>query len=162
MVTAEWLRAAREDSEANISRLHTLQVNYFPLILNPDFLLGDETVPLIKEQTKIFYDVTYNLELLATKTRWPQPNAKQIRSKSLSLRAKNMAMFRDAVEHGYLWSAEKRHGLQMEMNALADAVFAVRKKDLDMAKEIYYKSRETEPREGMSIAWLMQIERESE
>ena len=161
IVTAEWLRTAREDSEANVSRLHTLQLNYYPLILNPDFLLGDETVPLIKEQTKTFYDVNYNLLLLATKTRWPQPNAKKIRLQALSLRAKNLAMFRDAVENRHLWSAEKRHGLQIEMNELADTVFTRRKRDVEIAREIYYKSRETEPREGMSMVWLMQAEREN-
>ena len=29
MVTAEWLRSAREDSEANVSRLHILQLNFY-------------------------------------------------------------------------------------------------------------------------------------
>ena len=163
MVTAEWLRSAREDSAANVSRLHTLQLNYYSLVLNPEFLLEDDTLSLrFQEQIKMFYDIGYQLDLLATKTRWLQPNAKKIRLQSLLLNAKSTAMFRDAVENRHLWSVEERHGLQLEMLALAEIALSAGKKESDLSMDMYLKSRKTEPREGMSLVWLKQAEREKE
>lgn len=160
MVTAEWLRSAREDSEANVSRLHTLQLNFWSLTLNPELNLEDSLSPRFQQQMKTFWDVQYQLHLLAVKTRWPQPNAKRIRLESLLLEAKLTAMFRDAVENDHLWNAAKRHKLQEEMIELYSLILPGGKKDEALLTETYLKSRETEVREGMSMVWLKQAERE--
>jgi len=162
MVTAEWLRSAREDSEANVSRLHTLYLNFFSLTLNFELNLEDSLSPRFQQQMKILWDVQYQLRLLAVKTRWPQPNANRIRLKSLLLEAKLIAMFRDAVENDHLWNAEKRHKLQEEMIELWSLILPGGKKVEALSTEMYLKSRETEVREGMSMVWLKQAEREKE
>ena len=162
MVTAEWLRSAREDSESNVSRLHILQLNFYSLVLNPNFLLDDLFSPRHLEQMEKHWEVQYQLHLLAVKTRWPQPNAKRIRLRSMLLLAKLAAMLRDAVENEHLWSAEKRHALQNEFLELTRLILPTGKKVEALLEEMYLKSRETEVREGMSMVWIKQAEREKE
>ena len=162
MVTAEWLRSAREDAEANVSRLHTLQLNFYSLVLHHDFSLEDSLSPRVQQKIEKFWEVQYQLHLLAVKTRWPQPNAKRIRLQSLLLEAKLVAMFRDAFENDHLWSAEKRHKLQEEFLELWYLILPGGKKVEDLFNETYLMSRETEVREGMSMVWLKQTEREKE
>ena len=144
MVTAEWLRSTSEASEETWLHLRNLAVNFSSVIFNPEFLLTDPSSIEYRDQWKTMMEVFADLTHLTIKTRWPQPNAKDVR--------------RRALEH--LWSVEKRYQLLLEADALFFAFEGVSKKEEQIFLNARSKWRETEQREGMGMQWLKQAERE--
>ncbi len=161
MVTAEWLRSAREEAAVNELRRHNLMVNIQWHFFNAEFFLEGPFTPESEERFKTYSDMRHQLNLLAIRTRWPQPNAKRIRQQAIPLAAKWDAMARDAMQNGHLWSAQKRYELYIEAVDLLDLILGGGKKVEALYNEIYLKSRETAPRKGMPMHWLRQEERES-
>ncbi len=160
MVTAEWLRSTSEASEETWLHLRNLAVNFSSVIFNPEFLLTDPSSIEYRDQWKTMMEVFADLTHLTIKTRWPQPNAKDVRRRALEVVGALNAMVGDAFQNEHLWSVEKRYQLLLEADALFFAFEAVSKKEEQIYLNARSKWRETEQREGMGMQWLKQAERE--
>ena len=160
MVTAEWLRSTSEASEETWLHLRNLSVNFSSVIFNPEFLLTDPSSIEYRDQWKTMMEVFADLTHLTIKTRWPQPNAKDVRRRSLEVVGALNAMVGDAFQNEHLWSVEKRYQLLQEADALFFAFDAVSKKEEKIFLNAHAKWRETERREGMGMQWMKQAERE--
>lgn len=159
MVTAEWLRSTRDEAEATERRLRSIAVNFRSVVFNVEYLLTDPSAPLHQEKEIALRELFYELSQVARKTRWPQSNAKEIRRQALEVLTGLSAMIQDATENEHIWSVEKRFGLGLEavhlLNNIVDGT-----KEAALQMEMSKKKRETEPRQGMSMQWLRQAERE--
>ena len=156
MVTAEWLRSSREEAAENEVRRHHIMLNIQWHFFNGPITAENE------ERFKTYSDMRHHLNVLGIRTRWPQPNAREIRKQAISLAAKWDAMVRDAAQNGHLWSAEKRYYLYIEAVDFLDLILGGGKRVEDLYNQILSESRETTPRKGMPLHWLHQAEREKE
>ena len=161
MVTAEWLRSAREDAEEAEQRLRNLTSNFYFLMMDTSFLLENPYEPRARERRTMLYEVIHELNYLCLKTRWPQVNAKKIRSAALELLAGVLAMIQDADHKEHLWSTEKRFALAEEEADLIDLMVAGTKKEDAWIRKMILQKRETKSeKNGMNIHWLRQAELE--
>ena len=108
MLTAEWLRASREQVE--VTRMRGVDLNNYlqTYLYNFEEYMQD---PLSHENSHHREDETNvinSLGLLARTTRWPQPNAKKIRETASEMLGKAAALHFDAFENGYIWSVDER------------------------------------------------------
>lgn len=162
MVTAEWLRSTREQATATELGLYNLMTKFQLAIFNIAVIMDGSLSYENKGEYTLLMDVQYQLQILATKTRWPQPNAKVIREMAHDVGLKVGAMMRDAVENDHIWSTEKRYQLNTEFLSLLFLVFGHGKDQLYSDTQAQLKFRETEPRLGMTTPWRRQAEREKE
>ncbi len=153
MITAEWLRASREQVELTRSRLVELFTYLERYLYNFEDYMQD---PLSHEQSRHaedFVHVFTSLGLLARTTRWPQPNAKKIRKIALELHAKVAALQSDAVENGCIWSLDERMVVANDFNQFGRLIWA-RKAQADGDNTARMdKYRKTQRNEGIPFAW---------
>lgn len=154
MITAEWLRASREQVELTRTRQLELITYLDRYLYNFEDYMRD---PLSHEQSRHaedFIHVFSALALLARTTRWPQPNAKKIREVAVELHAKVQALHTDAFENGYIWSLDERMVVINDYNQFGPLIWA-RKAQADgdyMGRVDKY--RKTQPNEGIPFAWI--------
>jgi len=153
MITAEWLRSAREQVEATRKRGIDLSTHLERFLYNFEEYMQD---PLSHEQSHHADDhvhVITSLGLLARTTRWPQPNAKKIREIARELHAKVMALREDAVENGYIWSLDERIVMANDFMAFWPLIWARNlQADSDNTARVE-KYRKTKSNEGIPFAW---------
>ena len=153
MITAEWLRATREQVE--VTRMRTIDV----LTHMPRCLYNFEEYmqePFSHEQSRHAEDLEHifiSLGLLARTTRWPQPNAKKIRELAAEIAVKFTALQSDAFENGYIWSLDERLEMTKDLAPLWRLIWARSSQaDSDIAARIE-KYRKTQLTEGIPFAW---------
>ena len=93
------------------------------------------------------------MNLFARTTRWPQPNAREIRDRALDLFAKIGAMQMDAHENGHFWSLEKRMTLFLEFRKIAPLVWARKPEEIDEFKKRSDQYRESPQNTGLAFGW---------
>jgi len=162
MVTAEWLRSTREQSEITIERLHRLNTNFQLVIFNARILLEESLSYEYREEYLAYRDLQFELSYFEFFYRWPQPNAKAVREQALELGARLYAMVRDAVENEHLWSTEKRFQLNDDFGKIFTLIYAERESKYNAGMQDYVRYRETEVRPGMTLSWRRQAERENQ
>ena len=160
MVIAEWLRSNREQAETTLARFHNLASNAHLVLLNSPYLLEESLSSEFKDQFQNSIDIDFELGWFELFYRWPQPNARAVRTLANELRLKFNAMLMDAAENGHLWSTEKRFQLSGDFQSLFVLLVGV-----DTAGHVFWKNamkyRETEQRPGMPNPWRGQAEREA-
>ena len=153
MLTAEWLRASREQVELTRSRLFELTSRLQDFLYNyPDFMQA----PFSSEQNRQrenFDRIQVTMGLIARTTRWPQPNASEIRAQGLDLMAKMAAMQMDAHENGHIWSVDKRMALFLEMRQIAPLIWARGPEEIDEFKKRVGQYRESPQSESFPFGW---------
>ena len=153
MITAEWLRASREQVELTRLRYSELFSLLQKFLYNYDDFMQDQ---FSVEQSRHFEDfnrIFPTLFLLVRTTRWPQPNAKKIREAALELGAKLGALQNDAHENGHIWSLEKRMALVLELGQMSPLIWARKPKEVAESKERSDKYRESPKNEGFPFGW---------
>ena len=161
MVTAEWLRSAREAAVLVRSSSASLSTKFTMVIYNAEFLLNDPYSKNHREEFTASQEVLHELNMLAIQTRWPTPNAKEIRRKANDLVIQFYAMVRDALENEHLWSAQRRFKFIQDFFVLLRLLQGLSKTQLDAKLEVdqkYLSYRETEVRDGMTAPWRRQAE----
>ena len=153
MITAEWLRASREQVELARSRFVELFTYLDRYLYNFENYMQD---PLSHEQSRYaedFVHVFSSLALLARTTRWPQPNAKKIREVALELHAKIAALQWDALENGYVWSLDERMVVSNDANQFGRLIWARKTQADDDNTARMEKYRKTQRNEGIPFMW---------
>ena len=131
------------------------------VIYNAEFLLNDPYSKNHREEFTASQEVLHELNMLAIQTRWPTPNAKEIRQKANDLVIQFYAMLRDALENEHLWSAQRRYKFHQDFFVLPRLLAGLSKTELDYKPEVdqkYLSYRETEVRDGMTAPWRRQAE----
>jgi len=153
MLTAEWLRASREQVE--VTRMRGIDLNDYlqTYLYNFEEYMQD---PLSHENSHHREDMTNvvnSLGLLARTTRWPQPNAKKIRETASEILVKTAALHLDAFENGYIWSLDERLEVTNDFRPLWQLIWARSSQvDSDISARVE-KYRKTQRNEGIPFAW---------
>jgi len=153
MITAEWLRSAREQVELTRIRFFEL-VSYLERFLyNFDDFMQD---PFSHDQSRHledFFHVNSSATLLARTTRWPQPNAKKIREGGHVLIVKVEAMQQDADENGIIWDLEDRMRIVFDAAKLGPLIWAGTPEKSKAYRANLDSYRKSPRNEGMPAAW---------
>jgi len=153
MLTAEWLRASREQVEVTRMRTIDVMTHLERYLYNFEEFMRD---PFSHEQSRHaedFEHVAISLGSLARTTRWPQPNAKKIREIATELLSKVMALQSDAAENGYIWSMEERIVVANDLRPIWRLIWARSSQaDSDITARME-KYRKTQRNEGIPFAW---------
>lgn len=154
MLTAEWLRASREQVELSRARLFELTSRLQDFLYNyPDFMQAPFSLEQA-HQLENFERIQMTMALIARTTRWPQPNAQEIRERGLDLMAKLGALQMDAHENGHIWSLEKRMALFLEMRQIAPLIWARKPEEIDeFTKRINQYRESPHKNEGVPFGW---------
>lgn len=153
MLTAEWLRSSREQVELSRARLFELTSRLQDFLYNyPDFMQAPFSLEQ-SHQRENFEHIQMTMSLIARMTRWPQPNAREIRERGLDLMAKMLAMQMDAHENGHIWTLEKRMALFLEMRQIAPLIWARKPDEMDEYKKRSDQYRESPQNEGFPFGW---------
>ena len=153
MLTAEWLRASREQVELARARLFELTSRLQDFLYNhPDFMHAPFS-PEQSRQRENFERIQMTMNLIARTTRWPQPNAREIRDRSLDLLAKIVAMQTDAHENGHFWSLGKRMALFLEFREIAPLIWARKPEEIDEFKKRSDQYRESPQNAEFPFGW---------
>ena len=153
MLTAEWLRASREQVELARARLFELTSRLQDFLYNHEDFMQAPFSPEQSRQRENFERIQITLNLLAITTRWPQPNAGEIRDRVLDLFAKIVAMQTDAHENGHFWSLEKRMALLLEFRKIALLVWDRKSEKIDEFKKRSNQYRESPQNAGLPFGW---------
>lgn len=152
-ITAEWLRASREQVELTRMRGINLLTHLDRYLYNFEEYMQD---PLSHEQSRHaedFIHVFTTLGFLARTTRWPQPNAKKIRELAFELHSKVGALQTDAEENGYIWSLEERLEVANDFGPFHRLIWARNlQADNDNTARVE-KYRKTQSNGGIPFVW---------
>ncbi len=153
MLTAEWLRTSREQVELTRTRFFELTSRLQDFLYNyPDFMQAPFSLGQ-SHQLENFERIQMTMGLIARTTRWPQPNAREIRDRSLDLMAKLGAQQMDAHENGHFWSFEKRMALFLELRQILPLIWARKPEEIDEFKRRCDQYRESPQNEGFPFGW---------
>ena len=153
MLTAEWLRASREQVEMTRMRAIDLSTHLDRYLYNFEEFMQD---PFSHEQShhaEDFAHVRISLGSLARTTRWPQPNAKKIREMAGEMLAKVSSLSSDAFENGYIWSLDERIEVAKDIGPLWQLIWARSLQTDNDIKARMEKYRKTQRNEGIPFAW---------
>lgn len=153
MLTAEWLRASREQVEVTRMRGLDLMTYLERYLYNFEEYMQE---PFSHENSHHGEDLTKvanSLGLLARTTRWPQPNAKKIREIANETHIKLVALYSDAFENGYIWSVDERRQVIKDFRPFWSLMWdRSPQADSDVTARIE-KYRKTQRNEGTPFAW---------
>ncbi len=153
MLTAEWLRASREQVEVTRMQGINLLTHLERYLYNFEEFMQD---PFSHEKSQHAEDLAHvatSLGSLHRTTRWPQPNAKKIRKMASEIHAKVGALQSDAFENGYIWSVDERLEVANDFVPLWQLIWA-RSSQADSAITARVeKYRKTQRNEGIPFAW---------
>ena len=153
IITAEWLRSAREQVEMTRKRFHILAAHFTRYLYNFDEYMED---PFSHEHQQHVDDLTHvatSLSLLSRTTRWPQPNAKKIREVAWELYSRMWAVQTDAMENECMWSLEERMTLANDLHKLSPLIWGRKLGQIDNAMESMMKYRKTPRNQGIPDTW---------
>ncbi len=153
MLTAEWLRASREQVELARARLFELTSRLQDFLYNHEDFMQAPFSLAQSRQLENFERVHITMNLFARTTRWPQPNAREIRDRALDLLAKIGAMQTDAHENGHFWSLEKRMALFLEFRKLAPLIWDRKPEEIDEFNKRSNQYRESPQNAGLPFGW---------
>lgn len=153
MLTAEWLRASREQVEVTRMRGIDLMAHLERYLYNFEEYMQD---PLSHENSHHGEDMTNvanSLGLLARTTRWPQPNAKKIRAMASEMQGKTAALHLDAFENGEIWSLDERLEVANDFGPLWQLIWDhTSQANSDFSARVK-KYRKTQRNDGIPFAW---------
>ena len=153
MLTAEWLRASREQVE--VTRMRGIDVLFHldRYLYNFEEYMQD---PFSHEKSHHAEDlarVAISLGSLHRTTRWPQPNAKKIREIASETHIKVAALHLDATENGYIWSLDERLEVAKDFAPIWPLIWGRSlQADSDISARVE-KYRKTQSNEGIPFAW---------
>ena len=154
MITAEWLRSSREQVERTRQRFVELDRYWDRFIYNTETYFED---PYAVENSIYHEDqvqILHTLILLARTTRWPQPNAKEIREQAWEVESRFRALISDGYTSKHSWSLEKRFDLSLEANKLMPLIWDKTPVEVSEIKARIDAHRETSDPEGLPEHWL--------
>ena len=153
ILTAEWLRAARDQVELTRIRFFDLVSHLERFLYNFEEFMQDQFSHDQNRYTDDFVHVSSSVTLLSLTTRWPQPNAKKIREAGLHLMNKIVALQMDADENGFIWSLEDRMQIAFDLGTLAPLIWAGSPEKSEVNLENVRRYRKSPRNEGMPDAW---------
>ena len=153
MLTAEWLRSAREQVELTRTRFHELLAHFERYLYNFDEYMEDQFSHEKSRHLDDFVHVMTSLIFLSRTTRWPQPNARKIREVAGELYAKMSALQTDADENGCIWILEERMTLAADLQKFSPLIWGRKPGQLDDQMERMLKYRKSSHNEGIPDAW---------
>jgi hypothetical protein len=149
MITAEWLRSAREQVELTRTRFSVLKWHIERYLVNFDEFIDDRYSHAKSQHMEDYVQVFTSLFFLRETTRWPQPNAKQVREVAGDILAKLQALQSDADENSYIWSLEDRMTVMTDIQPLFSLIWSRKPGKLDDTAERVMKYRKTTLNEGI-------------
>ena len=153
MLTAEWLRASREQVEVTRMRGIDLLTHLDRYLYNFEEFIQEPFSHEKSHHAEDLAHVVISLGSLARTTRWPQPNAKKIREMAAEIHSKVAALQSDAFENGYIWSLDERGEVAKDFAPLWQLIWARSlQADSDITARIE-KYRKTQNNEGIPFAW---------
>lgn len=148
MLTAEWLRTAREQVELSRMRLLELMSHLNKVLHNFEDYFRDPYSEVGSRHMNDYNHVIASLRRLSRTTGWPQPNAIEIRSTSRDLLARMNALLRDAEENRYVWNLEERLEISVASKELIRLIWAQEKEERDDFESLVDTYRKTDPTTG--------------
>ncbi len=153
ILTAEWLRSAREQVELTRIRFFDLITHLERFLYNFDDFMQDQFSHDQARHTDDFVHVNSSATMLSRTTRWPQPNAKKIREAGQVLTHKIEAMCKDADENGFIWALEDRMQIAFDLAKLAPLIWAGSPEKSDAYRANIDSYRKSPRNEGIPDAW---------
>lgn len=153
MITAEWLRSSREQVELTRERYFELSSLLQNFLYNYHDFMQAPFSPEQSHQMENFNRIQITIGLIARTTRWPQPNAREIRERGLDLMAKLVALQSDAHENGHIWSLEKRMALFLELRQIAPLIWVRKPEEIDEFKKRSDNYRESPRNDAFPFGW---------
>ena len=153
MITAEWLRSAREQVELTRIRFFDLVSHLERYLYNFDDFMQDQFSHDQARHMDDFIHVGSSATMLSRTTHWPQPNAKKIREAGHDLSTKIEAMQLDADENGLIWSLEDRMQIAFDIAKLAPLIWAGTPEKAKVYRANIDSYRKSPRNEGMPDAW---------
>ena len=154
MLTAEWLRTAREQVDLTRMRFEELMTHLEKVLYNFDDFVQDQFSEVGSRHWNDYNHVISSLIRLSRTTRWPQPNAIDIREAARDLLARMRALAMDAEENDHIWNLEERLELHLESRKLAGLIWAHEAEERDDFESLINKYRKTAPSVGIPVTWL--------
>lgn len=151
MLTAEWLRTAREQVELSRMRLLELMSHLNKVLHNFEEYFKDPYSEVGSRHLNDYNHVIASLRRLSRTTGWPQPNAIEIRSVSRDLLARMNALLRDAEENKYVWNLEERLEISLASKELIRLIWAHEKEERDDFESLVNMYRKTDPTSGNPV-----------
>lgn len=154
MLTAEWLRSAREQVDLTRMRFEELMTHLEKVLYNFDEFIGDQFSEAGARHWDDYNHVISSLIRLSRTTRWPQPNATMIRKAARDLFARIRALARDAEENDHMWSPEERLEIIAKSGELVGLIWAHKSEEIDDFESLINKYRKSPSSEGMPVIWV--------
>ena len=151
MLTAEWLRTAREQVELSRMRLLELMSHLDKVLHNFEDYFKDPYSEVGSRHLNDYNHVIASLVRLSRTTGWPQPNAIEIRSASRDLLARMNALVKGAAENRYVWNLEERLEIASASKELIRLIWAHDKDERDDFESLVNTYRKTDPTIGNSV-----------
>jgi len=152
MLTAEWLRTAREQVELSRMRLQELMSHLDTVLHNFEDYFKDPYSEVGSRHLADYNHVIASLIRLSRTTGWPQPNAREIRSTSRDLLARMNALVRDAEENRYVWNLEERLEIALASKELIRLIWAHEKDERDEFESLVNNYRKIPPSAGSNAS----------
>ena len=154
MLTAEWLRSAREQVDLTRMRFEELMTHFEKVLYNFDTFIRDQFSEEGSRHWEDYNHVISSLIRLSRTTRWPQPNAVRIRKAARDLLARMRPLARDAEENDHIWVLEERLEILSDSGELSELIWAHRSEETDDFESLVNKYRKTPSTKGMPISWV--------
>ena len=154
MLTAEWLRTAREQVELTRIRFEELMTHLEKVLYNFDDFMHDQFSEVGSRHWNDYNHVISALIRLSRTTRWPQPNAIEIRKEARDILAKMRALAMDAEENDHIWNLEERLEIHLESRELHRLIWANEREESDDFESLINKYRKTSPSSGIPVTWV--------
>lgn len=158
MITAEWLRSSREIVETTQNRYEELLNVFEPLLFNFELFSKSPFSESQKTNLKNFVSSGSLIRKLSRSTRWPQPNARQIRQEFWEFGIKWGALIGDAFENDYVWSVEDRWELVDELEKYGPMIWGVKEAEALSRRSKMSHIRRTPQSERLPAWWTRGLE----
>lgn len=154
MLTAEWLRSAREQVDLTRMRYEELMTHFEKVLYNFDEFIQDQFSEKGSRHWDDYNHVISSLIRLSRTTRWPQPNAVRIRKAARDVLARMRALTRDAEENDHIWNLQERMEILSENGELVGLIWAHESEERDNFESLVIKYRKSPSSAGMPVTWV--------
>ena len=154
MLTAEWLRTAREQVDLTRMRYEELMSHLEKVLYNFDEFVRDQFSEVGSRHWDDYNHVISSLISLSSTTRWPQPNAIGIRKTARDMLARMRALARDAEENDHIWSIEERLEILVESGELAGLIWAHETEEINNFESLITNHRKTPSNADIHVTWV--------
>ncbi len=153
MLTAEWLRPSRQQIDQTRNSYKNLMLNFERLLYSFDKSAADQSSPENYVYWVQFEPCIDSLVWLARSTRWPQPNAKEIRMVAEDLLLRFDAMSVDATENDYMRTIEERFDLLAILPRIYRLVWSLDGEQGNEVRNRLAVYRKASPNGGLPLSW---------